>query len=104
MGLFQKIFGTRDPETELVRVAVSRHQPEGEFLLQLLKAAGIPAMFGRTRGFDVPDMLAAGPRDIMVPAAYELAARDVLQPVLEELSNLEPSDDDEDSGVGPMPI
>jgi hypothetical protein len=33
----------------------------------LLRAEGIPSMLRRTRGFDVPDMLAAGPRDVMVP-------------------------------------
>jgi hypothetical protein len=35
-------------------------------------------MLRRTRGFDVPDMLAAGPRDIMVPASGATVAREVL--------------------------
>lgn len=83
MGLLSRIFGAGG-EPDFVRVAVARHQPEGEFLLSLLRDAEIPACYGRTRGFDVPDMLAAGPRDILVPAHLELEARDVLQPALED--------------------
>ncbi len=32
----------------------------------------------RARGFDVPDFLAAGPREVLVPASGVPAARDVL--------------------------
>jgi hypothetical protein len=35
-------------------------------------------MLRRSRGFDVPDMLAAGPRDVMVPQSGSEAARQVL--------------------------
>jgi hypothetical protein len=35
-------------------------------------------MTRRSAGFDVPDMLAAGPRDILVPASGATAAREVL--------------------------
>jgi hypothetical protein len=85
MGLFERLFGgSKDPD--FVRVAVARHQPEGELLLSLLRDAEIPAYYGRTRGFDVPDMLAAGPRDILVPAHLEADARAVLQPVLDDLT------------------
>jgi hypothetical protein len=35
-------------------------------------------MVRRSAGFDVPDMLAAGPRDILVPASGASAAREVL--------------------------
>lgn len=85
MGLWQRLFGGGADEPRFVRVAVARNQPESELLLMLLKQADIPAVFGRTRGFDVPDMLAAGPRDIMVPSELELDARAVLQPALEDL-------------------
>jgi hypothetical protein len=37
-------------------------------------------MLRRSRGFDVPDMLAAGPRDVMVPASGAGPAREVLLP------------------------
>lgn len=65
-------------EGPLVRVAGARHQAEAEFIQGLLLEEGVPSMLRRTRGFDVPDMLAAGPRDVMVPQTGYDAARDVL--------------------------
>jgi Putative prokaryotic signal transducing protein len=63
---------------DLVRVARAQHQAEAEFVQSLLIEEGIPSMVRRSAGFDVPDMLAAGPRDILVPSSGELAAREVL--------------------------
>jgi len=68
----------RYTEGELVRVAGAMNQAEAEFVQGLLLEEGIPSTLRRTRGFDVPDMLAAGPRDVMVPASGHGAARDVL--------------------------
>ncbi|MEA2251255.1 MAG: hypothetical protein QOI62_3626 [Solirubrobacteraceae bacterium] len=65
-------------EGELVRVAGARHQAEAELVQGLLLEEGIPSMLRRSRGFDVPDMLAAGPRDVLVPASGAAAAREVL--------------------------
>jgi hypothetical protein len=65
-------------EGELVRVAGARHQAEAELIQGLLLEEGVPSMLRRTRGFDVPDMLAAGPRDVFVPASGAAAAREVL--------------------------
>jgi hypothetical protein len=65
-------------EGELVRVAGARHQAEAELVQGILLEEGIPSMLRRSRGFDVPDMLAAGPRDVLVPASGAAAARDVL--------------------------
>ncbi|HEX8083514.1 MAG TPA: hypothetical protein VF529_04435 [Solirubrobacteraceae bacterium] len=65
-------------EGELVRVKVARQQPEAEFIQSLLLEEGIPSTLRRTRGFDVPEMLAAGPRDVLVPASGVAAAREVL--------------------------
>jgi hypothetical protein len=65
-------------EGELVRVAGAHHQAEAEFVQGILLEEGIPSMLRRSRGFDVPDMLAAGPRDVLVPASGVQAARDVL--------------------------
>src|SRR4051794_36552262 len=65
-------------EGPLVRVAGARHQAEAEFIQGLLLEEGVPSMLRRTRGFDVPDMLAAGPRDVMVPQTGADAAREVL--------------------------
>src|SRR5689334_13260779 len=63
---------------ELVRVARAQHQAEAEFVQSLLIEEGIPSMVRRSAGFDVPDMLAAGPRDVLVPSSGEMAAREVL--------------------------
>ena len=65
-------------EGELVRVKVARQQPEAEFVQSLLLEEGIPSTLRRTRGFDVPEMLAAGPRDVLVPESGVAAAREVL--------------------------
>lgn len=65
-------------EGPLMRVAGARHQAEAEFIQGLLLEEGVPSMLRRTRGFDVPDMLAAGPRDVMVPRNGLEAAREVL--------------------------
>ena len=65
-------------EGPLVRVAGARHQAEAEFIQGLLLEEGVPSMLRRTRGFDVPDMLAAGPRDVMVPQTGVGVAREVL--------------------------
>lgn len=65
-------------EGELVRVAVARNQAEAEFLQALLLEEGVPSTVRRARGFDVPDMLAAGPRDVMVAASGWATAREVL--------------------------
>ena len=65
-------------EGELVRVAYARHQAEAEFIQGILLEEGVPSMLRRARGFDVPDMLAAGPRDVLVAASGAETARDVL--------------------------
>ena len=65
-------------EGELVRVATAQNQPEAELLQGLLLEAGVPSLVRRSGGFDVPDFLAAGPRDILAPAGGSAAARDVL--------------------------
>ena len=65
-------------EGPLVRVAAARHQSEAEFLQGMLLEEGIPSLVRRSGGFDVPDFLAAGPRDVLVPQSGALAAREVL--------------------------
>jgi hypothetical protein len=65
-------------EGELVGVARGRNQAEAEFIQGLLLEEGVPSLLRRSRGFDVPDYLAAGPRDVLVPAAGAATARDVL--------------------------
>ena len=65
-------------EGPLVRVAGASNQPEAEFIQSLLLEAGVPSTTRRAAGFDVPDFLAAGPRDVLVAASGVDAARDVL--------------------------
>jgi hypothetical protein len=69
----------RYSEGPLVRVATARHQAEAELLEGMLLEEGIPSLVRRTGGFDVPDFLASGPRDILVPAAGAEAAHDLLR-------------------------
>jgi hypothetical protein len=65
-------------EGRLVQVAGARNQAEGEFIQGLLLEEGVPSMLRRSAGFDVPDFLAAGPRDVLVPESGVAAAREVL--------------------------
>jgi hypothetical protein len=65
-------------EGELVRVAGARNQAEAEFIQGLLLEEGVPSISRRTAGFDVPDFLAGGPRDVMVPASGVVTAREIL--------------------------
>jgi hypothetical protein len=65
-------------EGELVRVAGGRHQAEAELIQGLLLEWGVPSILRRSAGFDVPDFLAAGPRDVLVPSAGAETAREVL--------------------------
>jgi hypothetical protein len=63
---------------ELVKAGWARNQSEGELIQGILLEEGIPSVQRRTRGFDVPDFLAAGPRDILVPQAAFEAAKELL--------------------------
>jgi hypothetical protein len=65
-------------EGELVKVGWAGNQAEAELIQGLLLENGIPSTLRRSRGFDVPDFLAAGPRDIFVAAAGVEVARELL--------------------------
>jgi hypothetical protein len=65
-------------EGDLVRVAGGRNQAEAELIQGLLLEWGVPSVLRRTAGFDVPDFLAAGPRDVLVPESGAQTAREVL--------------------------
>jgi hypothetical protein len=62
----------------LVKVARAANQPEAELLQELLLEAGVPSLARRSGGFDVPDFLAMGPRDVLVPAGGAAVAVEVL--------------------------
>src|SRR5450631_493493 len=62
----------------LVRAAWARNQAEAELIEGMLLEEGIPSLLRRPAGFDVPDFMAAGPRDVLVPQSGLEAAREVL--------------------------
>lgn len=76
-------------EGRLVRVAGARNQTEGEFIQSLLLEEGVPSVLRRSAGFDVPDFLAAGPRDVLVPESAVATARETL--LQAELIDSEPA-------------
>jgi hypothetical protein len=63
---------------DLVKVAFARNQVEAEMLQGLLSEASIPSVLKRSFGFDNPDFLSSGPRDVMVNAADAQRAKDLL--------------------------
>lgn len=64
---------------KLVKVAFAQQQAEAEMIQGLLSEHGIPSMVKREAGFDVPDFLAAGPRQILVAEELAEQAREVLE-------------------------
>lgn len=73
--------GKIDPrytEGALCVAASGRNQSEAELIANLLLEEGIPSVTRRSRGSDVPDMLAAGRRDLLVAQSALPAAREVL--------------------------
>jgi hypothetical protein len=68
----------RYADGRLVRVAGGHNQAEAELIQGLLLEEGVPSMLRRTPGFDVPDFLAAGPRDVLVPESGADVARELL--------------------------
>jgi hypothetical protein len=77
-----------------VKVAFARNQAEAEMIQGLLSGVGIPSILKRSRGFDAPEFLAAGPHDIFVSAHVAPRATEVLADTLiesEDEERLEPS-------------
>jgi hypothetical protein len=70
--------GPRPEHLQLVKVAYARNLAEAEMIEGLLRQRGIPSMTQRNGGFDVPDFLAAGPRDVLVPEQEAERAREIL--------------------------
>lgn len=63
---------------ELVVVARGRNQAEADLIANLLLEQGVPSLVRRSSAFDVPEMLAAGQRDVLVPRSGERVARETL--------------------------
>lgn len=68
----------------MVKVAFARTQPEAEMLQGLLSEAEIPSLLKRSVGFDNPEFLPSGPRDVYVSQAHAKRAREVLAEVMIE--------------------
>jgi hypothetical protein len=64
---------------KLIKVAYAQQQAEAEMIQGLLSEHGIPSMLRRAAGFDVPDFLAAGPREVLVAEEIAEQAREVLE-------------------------
>jgi hypothetical protein len=62
----------------LVKVAYARNLAEAELIQGLLRQEEIPSMLKRNGGFDVPDFLSAGARDVLVPVSQADRARELL--------------------------
>lgn len=60
-------------------VTVAANQAEAELIEGFLRSAGIPSVVKRSGGADVPDFLAAGRRDVLVPSTGLGVARELLQ-------------------------
>jgi hypothetical protein len=76
-----------------VRVAVASNQAEAELLQGVLEDAGIPSTWRRTGG-DLPELLAAGYREIYVPAKAAEEAQVLL-------ATLETPDAGDEEGAAP---
>ena len=62
-----------------VKVAVAPNETSALLMEGLLKDAGVPSLIQRAPGFDVPDFLSAGPRDVLVPDSLSEEARQLLE-------------------------
>ena len=69
----------RYAQGEPVKVAFTRNEAESDLVQNILLEEGVPSMARRSRGFDVPDFLAAGPRDVLVPISGAEFARALLR-------------------------
>jgi Putative prokaryotic signal transducing protein len=63
----------------LVKVAFAPNQMEAEMIQGLLSDHGIQSMLKRGPGFDVPEFLASGPRQVFVLEGVAEEARRVLE-------------------------
>jgi len=68
----------------MVKVAFARTEPEAEMLQGLLAEVDIPSLLKRSAGFDNPEFLPNGPRDVFVSQAHAKRARQVLADVMVE--------------------
>ena len=68
-------------DNDLVKVAYAQDESEAMLLQGLLREVDVGSVVRRAPGFDVPEFLSAGPRDVLVAASDVPVARDVLREV-----------------------
>ena len=68
-------------DNDLVKVAYANDEAEAELIQGLLRLSDVESVVRRAPGFDVPEFLAAGPREVLVAAADVPVAQDVLREV-----------------------
>jgi hypothetical protein len=93
---------------KLVKVGFARNQAEAEMLQALLLQSQIPSILKRSGGFDNPDFLSAGPRDIWVNKEHAVEARRIIEETLTESEGEERTELEEEArlraaGGDPMP-
>jgi hypothetical protein len=69
---------------KLVKVAFARNQAEAEMIQGLLLEGDIPSVLKRSRGFDAPEFLAAGPHDVFVDSSHASRAKALLADTIAE--------------------
>lgn len=82
------IFRSSNRQAPPVKIAYANHLSEAELIEGILREEGIPCLIKRNKGFDVPDFLAGGPRDIYVPASAEEKARKILEELQQDADTL----------------
>jgi hypothetical protein len=68
----------KDRPPDPVGVFFAANQAEAEMIEGILASEGIPCLIQRTGSADVPDFLAAGRRQVLVPASAEEKALEIL--------------------------
>ncbi len=64
---------------EWVKIGSAPNETFALMMEGLLKGADIPVLIRRPMGFDVPDFLSAGPREILVPSSALPEAREIVE-------------------------
>lgn len=65
--------------SDWVKVGSAPNETSALLMEGILSDVGIPALIRRGAGFDVPDFLSAGPRDVLVPEPFFEEARQLLE-------------------------
>lgn len=69
---------------KLIKVAFARNQAEAEMIQGLLLEGDIPSVLKRSRGFDAPEFMAAGPHDVLVDSSHAQKAKTLLADTITE--------------------